>query len=99
MVAEAIFAHADEGKFRGVGLSEHDGAGVLDSFDGGGVPLGYAVLEQKRAGGGGNALGHLGVFDGYREAVERSEVVAALHYGVLGGFGVGEGLIAGDEEE
>ena len=97
MVAEAVFAHADEGELGGIGLSKDDGARIFHPFDDGGVLVGYAVFEQEGAGGSGDALGHLGVFDGDGEAVERAEVVAS-HYGVLGSFGGGEGLVVGDEE-
>jgi hypothetical protein len=98
VVTEAVFAHADEGEFRGVGLAEDDGAGVLDAFDDGGVFFRDAVFEEEGAGGGGDAPGHLGVFDGDGQAVESAQLVAA-HDGILGGLCVGEGLVVGDEEE
>ena len=47
MVAEAVFAHADEGELGGIGLSKDDGSRIFHPFDDGGVLLGYAVFEQE----------------------------------------------------
>ena len=51
---------------------------LLDAFDDGGVFFGDAVFEEEGAGGGGDALGHLSVFDGDGQAVEGAEPVARM---------------------
>lgn len=70
----------------GVGFPEHDGAGIEEAADHGGVAGWHAAAEDGGAGGGFDAGGVVEVFEGDRYAVERAAVVTGeqLLFGACG---------------
>jgi len=80
--------HAGPAEFRRRGLTEDDGALVLQAGDDGGVLGWLGVLEDQAALLGGHVLGVREVFDGDRYAVQAADTVAGHQFGLRRAGGV-----------